>query len=83
MLLDVLPDHFLVATGGGNIIASRPEVLSGEIPSFADVLPRYVNGAFALDECVESRYVSSRAFGGIGVLNFELLDILRRLTIYA
>jgi hypothetical protein len=42
-----------------------------------------MNGTFALDECVESRYVSSRAFGGIGVLNFELLDILRRLTIYA
>ena len=51
--------------------------------SLAHIITCDMNGAFALDECVESRYVSSRAFGGIGVLNFGLLDILGRLTIYA
>jgi len=50
LIADVFPYRFFVPTDGGNMVATSPKMLSGEVAPMPQIITGYVNRTFALDE---------------------------------
>ena len=50
LIADIFPDRLFITTDGGNMVASGPKLLPGEVAPASQIIASYMNSAFTFDE---------------------------------